>query len=114
MFFFLQTKTSQAANHQSNAMHGQYTDNKITDENLNLNQMQPKVNLLRKEAVGGLGSGLSPTTGGGTGGSGNANIVSSIPLHRRELLAQKLEQIKQQKWTSLQELSWSQFLIGEQ
>ncbi|XP_021706619.1 protein mini spindles isoform X3 [Aedes aegypti] len=93
----LMTKTSQAANHQSNAMHGQYTDNKITDENLNLNQMQPKVNLLRKEAVGGLGSGLSPTTGGGTGGSGNANIVSSIPLHRRELLAQKLEQIKQQK-----------------
>lgn len=93
----LMTKTSQAANHQSSAVHSQYADNKITDENLNLNQMQPKVNLLRKEAVGGLGSGLSPTTGTGTGGSGNANIVSSIPLHRRELLAQKLEQIKQQK-----------------
>nr|XP_029730106.1 protein mini spindles-like isoform X4 [Aedes albopictus] len=93
----LMTKTSQTANHQSSAVHSQYADNKITDENLNLNQMQPKVNLLRKEAVGGLGSGLSPTTGTGTGGSGNANIVSSIPLHRRELLAQKLEQIKQQK-----------------
>lgn len=91
----LMTKTGQAANHQSS--NSQYTDNKITDENLNLNQMQPKVNLLRKEAGGGLGSGLSPTTGGGTGGSGNASIVSSIPLHRRELLAQKLEQIKQQK-----------------
>ncbi|XP_062564823.1 protein mini spindles isoform X2 [Armigeres subalbatus] len=93
----LMTKTGQSANHQSNTGHGQYTDNKITDENLNLNQMQPKVNILRKEAGGGLGSGLSPTPGGGIGGNSNASIVSSIPLHRRELLAQKLEQIKQQK-----------------
>lgn len=92
-----QTKTGHSANQQSNAVNNQYTDNKITDENLNLNQMQPKVNLLRKEAGGGLGSGLSPSTGGGTGGSGNTSIVSNIPLHRRELLAQKLEQLKQQK-----------------
>lgn len=92
----LMTKTNHPANQQNNATNSQYSDNKITDENLNLNQMQPKVNLLRKEAGGGLGSGLSSPIGGG-GGGGNAGIVSNIPVHRRELLAQKLEQLKQQQ-----------------
>ncbi|XP_058466116.1 protein mini spindles isoform X3 [Malaya genurostris] len=94
----LMTKTNHTPNQQTSTGNSQFSDNKITDENLNLNQLQPKVNLLRKEVGGGLGSGLGPTPGGNGGGSGgNTSIVSNIPLHRRELLAQKLEQLKQQK-----------------
>ncbi|XP_058831203.1 protein mini spindles isoform X2 [Topomyia yanbarensis] len=93
----LMTKTNHTSNQQNSTGNSQYSDNKITDENLNLNQLQPKVNLLRKEVGGGLGSGLGPTAGGGGGSGGNTSIVSNIPLHRRELLAQKLEQLKQQK-----------------
>ncbi|XP_055592596.1 protein mini spindles isoform X2 [Uranotaenia lowii] len=90
----LMTKTH--PNQQGNAtQQHQFSDNKITDENLNLNQLQPKVNLLRKEAGGGLGSGLTPASI--SGGGANNSLVSNISVHRRELLAQKLEQIKQQK-----------------
>ncbi|XP_039442788.1 protein mini spindles-like isoform X2 [Culex pipiens pallens] len=93
----LMTKTN-PGQPNSATVNGQYSDNKITDENLNVNQLQqPKVNLLRKEVGGGLGSGLTvPMGGGGVGGVGGGNS-GSISLHRRELLAQKLEQIKQQK-----------------
>ncbi|XP_038112366.1 protein mini spindles isoform X3 [Culex quinquefasciatus] len=93
----LMTKTN-PGQPNSATVNGQYSDNKITDENLNVNQLQqPKVNLLRKEVGGGLGSGLTvPMGGGGVGGVGGGNS-GSISMHRRELLAQKLEQIKQQK-----------------
>ncbi|XP_055620315.1 protein mini spindles isoform X2 [Toxorhynchites rutilus septentrionalis] len=90
----MMTKTNNPLTHQNNANNSQYSDNKITDENLNLNQLQPKVNLLRKETGGVLGSGLAPAPALGSGGN---TYSSNIPLHRRELLAQKLEQIKQQK-----------------
>ncbi|XP_053685172.1 protein mini spindles [Sabethes cyaneus] len=98
----LMTKSNHQPNQPNCAVSSQYEDNKTTDENLNHNQIQPKVNLLRKEAIGGLGSGLIPNTGIGSSGSGGSNsgsssIVSNIPLQRRELLAQKLEQIKRQK-----------------
>lgn len=91
----LMTKTN--PNQQNSTVNGQYSDNKITDENLNVNQLQPKVNLLRKEVGGGLGSGLTVPVSGGVGGGVGSGNSGSISLHRRELLAQKLEQIKQQK-----------------
>lgn len=93
----LMTKNTSTSSQQNIASNSQYMDNKVADENLNLNQVQPKVNLLRKEAVGALGSGLSSASPGSGGSGNNTSIVSNIPLHRRELLAQKLEQIKQQK-----------------